>query len=494
GNHTLQFKIKSIDAQINYAIVTNSINTSTLPTITAPTIPILSYNINKTFNGTTDYLDLINDLPKVKSLSEGAIVIKFKTTSTIPNKVLFSLSDNTNTNTALSILLGATSKNLSYEVTKNGLSLASYNTPTIVNDGNVHTSLINVGSRGTSIYIDGINVFSLPSSKIFFSNISNITTMNIGRTLDNTLSGKGYFNGTIEYIDIYSKELLVNQCIIYSLNAYKATILLPKNTYNLLASTLAGGATIDSRNNFTGYIGGINKGTANLTINSLTTSLYNLSIQYLSGDIGVKRPLKIDITLANSTTIVSPSPTLDWTLSNAKSFSLPIILNMGGNSIQFHGNGTNYAPSIGLVTLTLTKAISTLSTPTVPIYYSFNPIKGSFANGAIADTTLNIAGWIGGPSDGSLTLTATVPYSGVYNLNFKYISGEIRPLKINTKSSFIYNVAATNDWFPKNAKSFTLPVIFSSGNNEIKFQGDGINYAPSIGLISIKSITTPTNI
>ncbi|MGL5244205.1 MAG: sialidase domain-containing protein, partial [Sarcina sp.] len=200
GNNTIKFHGDGANYSQNLGIFTVSLQ--------GPS-PLLSYNMNKAFNGSTDYLDITRELSKVQNLTAGAIVVKFKSTSTTPGLAILTMSDSTNASTYLSVMLSTgTAGRLRYEIKQNGTQTFGYNTAISVNDGNVHTALISVGSRGIEGYVDGVNVYTVPTSNNFFSNITGENIMNIGKLV--TSSGSSWhFNGTIEYVDIYSGELSV---------------------------------------------------------------------------------------------------------------------------------------------------------------------------------------------------------------------------------------------------------------------------------------------
>ncbi|MGL5245820.1 MAG: carboxypeptidase regulatory-like domain-containing protein, partial [Sarcina sp.] len=217
GNNTIKFHGDGINFSQNLGTFKILIQ--------APT-PILSYNMNKSFNGVADYLDITRDLSKVQNLTFGAIAVKFKSTSTTPSQAIFTMSDSTNAATYLSIIIS--NGNFRYELKQNGTQIFGYTIANItLTDGNIHTALINVASRGIEGYIDGFNTFSVPTSNNFFSSITGENTLNIGRLLNNTTTGQWYFNGTIEYIDIYSSELTISQAQAISINSYKPTPVLP---------------------------------------------------------------------------------------------------------------------------------------------------------------------------------------------------------------------------------------------------------------------------
>ncbi|MPQ45157.1 carboxypeptidase regulatory-like domain-containing protein, partial [Clostridium tarantellae] len=125
----------------------------------------------------------------------------------------------------------------------------------------------------------------------------------------------------------------------------------------------------------------------------------------------------------------------------------------------------------------------TVPTGSNPVY-KYNAAEGMLSNGALIEDAggVNVAGWIGGPSDGATTLTVNVAAAGKYNLAVKYIGADAnRNLKIDingTNTGSVYTPTPTNGWSIGDAKTFTVAVNLNSGINTIKFHGDGINYGP----------------
>ncbi|MPQ44672.1 hypothetical protein GBZ86_13095 [Clostridium tarantellae] len=125
----------------------------------------------------------------------------------------------------------------------------------------------------------------------------------------------------------------------------------------------------------------------------------------------------------------------------------------------------------------------------------YNALEGTLENGAIIENLDDgkIVGWLGGPDDGSVNINVNMENSGIYNLGIKYVAGESRSFKIDVNevnTEIIYNPSPTNGWTVSSAKLFTLPISLNSGDNLIKFHGEGTNYAPSVLSFSIDIPTT----
>ncbi|MGL5243567.1 MAG: hypothetical protein ACRC7R_00105, partial [Sarcina sp.] len=242
----------------------------------------------------------------------------------------------------------------------------------------------------------------------------------------------------------------------------------PTYSYNIANGVYSGGASTDAGTNFAGYIGGPTDGGITVGVNVATTTLYNLAIKYIGAD--TNRPLKIDINGVNTGSIYTPPKTGGWTVNDALTFTVAIMLNSGVNTIKFHGDGANYGPSLGAFTLstiptvtptTPTTTVPTQTLPTAPTIptYSYNVSKGLLQGGAMLDAVANLATNLGGPSNGNSTVGINVATNTVYNLAVSYRNGN-RPMKIDingVSTGTIYNVTGGNTGV------FTTPINLVSG-------------------------------
>ncbi|MPQ43720.1 hypothetical protein [Clostridium tarantellae] len=285
--------------------------------------------------------------------------------------------------------------------------------------------------------------------------------------------------------------------------------------------------------NFISGIGGINNGAILLNTNVNSIGLYNLTIDYLSGDEDTS--LKISINDSPINTVFNFSKTNNWNLKSAKHFNTLITITSKSNIIKLYNDIGTATPNIGKISLALvdsnpitfkeltpitkpdpmvnptpaTQPTSTpepapISTPPLPTSNLYTPliyeaVSGLLQNGARKELENKFIGWLGGPNDGSVNLNVKVSTSGNYTLSITYLSGDRdRPLKIsvnNIDKKIIYNPPSTNSWKYSDAKTFTIAVDLNEGENTIKFHGDRINYGPLIGKISLSfnSSTTITS-
>lgn len=168
---------------------------------------ILNYDINKSFNGTSDSIDISEDINKVKDLTKGAIVSNFKTTSTAANQMIFSMTDSNDPSSNLYI--GLQNGKLRYEVREGGTLKAAFTYQNLIlNDGNEHKVLLSCGDRGLELYIDGIMLVNYTDYKNFFKDINTPNSMNIGKIVNSTSpNGTWYYNGDINNVGVYGREV-----------------------------------------------------------------------------------------------------------------------------------------------------------------------------------------------------------------------------------------------------------------------------------------------
>ncbi|MGL5245609.1 MAG: hypothetical protein ACRC7R_10585, partial [Sarcina sp.] len=313
-------------------------------------------------------------------------------------------------------------------------------------------------------------------------------------------------------------SLLVLGSCNTSLSTNTSTI--PSNTIptniNILAidGALSGNSKKDLNSKFLTYVGGPTDGSTIIAPTIPTSGLYSLSIQYVSADIN--RPLKIDIPTTNTSTIFNVPMSSGWNVTDAITFTIPVFLKSGITPIKLHGNGSDYAPNLGNISLSfvsvmginmscytvpsttcptcancltlpiiapitppVTQTIPTIVIPTIPTY-TYNVANGLFSGEASKDGGTSFAGYIGGPTDGSSTVGVNVATTTLYNLAVKYIGGDVnRPLKIDingVNTGSIYTPQKTGGWTVNDALTFTVAISLNSGINTIKFHGDGTNY------------------
>lgn len=139
----------------------------------------------------------------MSGLTKGTIAARFQTSSAAAAKTILSLSDvaDPSSNATLSVNNGA----LYFESRENGAYATQLTAAGSYNDGAWHTVAVTVGPTGTIIYADGHRI-GFASGTGFVSNVTGLDGMWIGRNVDNG-GGQWFFNGTIEWVKIYSAPL-----------------------------------------------------------------------------------------------------------------------------------------------------------------------------------------------------------------------------------------------------------------------------------------------
>ncbi|MGL5245090.1 MAG: hypothetical protein ACRC7R_07965, partial [Sarcina sp.] len=302
-----------------------------------------------------------------------------------------------------------------------------------------------------------------------------LVNLNMGNNIIKFHGNKTSFSPKLYYVDLV---LIANDFIITNITPTPTTI--PGTTtmkYSIATGVLTGGAKLELDSKLAGWLGGPTDGASTIKVNVSGEGVYNLAIEYIDGDGG--RPLVIDVNGVNTGSIYRTIKTTGWTLADTKTITVPVTLKNGENTLKFHGNGKDYAPS--LAGLTLIKVASSI--------IALNFINGILTGGAKLVLENKLVGWIGGPNDGASTLTANVDSVGMYNLVIEYLDGDGgRPFKLDINgisTGISYRAPRTPSWNLTDTKTVTIPVNFDKLTNTIKIHGDGINYSGDFGKVTI---------
>ena len=252
------------------------------------------------------------------------------------------------------------------------------------------------------------------------------------------------------------------------------------DNYSATKGTLENGAVLSRNKDFVLYLGGYNNGSSTVIVNMKKAGKYNISVDFQNGS----RPLKIDVNRVYTGKIYTTPA------GHTGKFTAVIDLNAGRNTIKFYGVNSEHASHLGSFTLDL------ILTPLSPILPAgtYNTASGVFENGADLDVATNFVIYLGGNDDGATKVSANVQNRGTYRVSIKYLAAEADrnlSVDVNGTNSGIYTPDITNGWALADAKTFEFQVVLNSGNNEIKFHGDGINPAPRLGLFVIKPVNNP---
>ncbi len=171
-----------------------------------PTIVTQWDTSSLSFDGTSQFSAHDNDVPLVENLSQGSIYTHFKATGT--TATLFSVSNSAVGSSEFALLINSDGT-LRVHARSNGSFVNDSKTVTTYNNNQEHKVLIMVNSEGTKIYVDG-NLEFTGSATSFFSAISGLDAMNIGRNYDNS-GGQWYFSGEVYNTRVYDNVLTESQ-------------------------------------------------------------------------------------------------------------------------------------------------------------------------------------------------------------------------------------------------------------------------------------------
>ncbi|ELC8441365.1 discoidin domain-containing protein [Clostridium perfringens] len=166
---------------------------------------ILSYSVKENFSSSEkEYVDISEDIDKVENLKEMTVVVRFKTSSNSGVRTLFSVSDSKDHSSELALTL--TDGKLNAHIRENDNFLCNIKSTEQYGDNSWHTGVMTLGDSGVKIYVDGNEVGS-SQNPVNVSMVTELNSMNIGRNLDSNSAGEWYFEGDIDYLDIYDKYL-----------------------------------------------------------------------------------------------------------------------------------------------------------------------------------------------------------------------------------------------------------------------------------------------
>lgn len=154
-----------------------------------------------TFNGTGEGRVWDGSIDQIRHMSRGTLSVTFSTSQTTGVGALFSASDRTvdSRNLTLAVSKGhlywevRDDKGTTYEAILDGEDA-------FVADGLTHTASIVVDDAMTSMYLDGVQVYST-TSQAFFNSLATITDARIGANVDNH-GPQWQLIGTVESVSI----------------------------------------------------------------------------------------------------------------------------------------------------------------------------------------------------------------------------------------------------------------------------------------------------
>ncbi len=180
--------------------------TATLPASTAhaATTATLNVAVNRSFDGSGTFLDQSANVASVAGLTQGTIAVRFRSSSAAMAQTFLSASHTADDASNISFTLNGGT--VYFENRENGAyatRLSSSGGP--YNDGRWHTAVLTAGSEGTRLYVDGA-LRGTQASTRFFSNVTNLNGMWIGRNVD-AYGPQWHYHGDLDYVRVYGSVL-----------------------------------------------------------------------------------------------------------------------------------------------------------------------------------------------------------------------------------------------------------------------------------------------
>ncbi|WP_209859935.1 exo-alpha-sialidase [Paenibacillus shirakamiensis] len=164
---------------------------------------VLNYAINQTFNGTSDFVDKTADISTVANLTQGSMVVQFKSSSTAQAKTFLSASHTADASSNISFTMN--NGTVYFENREDGVYATKLNADGTYNDGKWHTAVLTVNSSGTKIFVDGYLKGSATSTA-FFKNVTNLNSLSIGRNVDSG-GAQWFYAGDLNQVQLYNVAL-----------------------------------------------------------------------------------------------------------------------------------------------------------------------------------------------------------------------------------------------------------------------------------------------
>ncbi len=163
------------------------------------------------FDGSSGFVDLSSSVGEVDDMTEGSVVVSFKTDGAAAGQTLFSVSDSSDTDSVWGLVqtgdgrFGVYARNDSTDV-----NLTHFDQD-LVTDGLWHQMAVTVGSDGTHIYVDGEHVAHTESTG-FFADVDGLDVMDLGRVV---ISGgaAGFWDGSIGMMEVFDGVLTAEQAV-----------------------------------------------------------------------------------------------------------------------------------------------------------------------------------------------------------------------------------------------------------------------------------------
>lgn len=215
GTHTLAAQLDS-DLSI-YNVYGNQLTmagnvTGSLSSQDAISQPVVHYAEPRSFNGSSDYVSLSDQLAAVKDLNQGTLYAEFKLTDGGNARSIVSLSNSAVDASNLTIAVNGGKLHVeareSKSYTSNGTYILNYTSPNgkLYNDGQWHKVAVSVDEVSTVIYVDGEKLTTATGFN-FASAIPGLNTFLIGANRDFKASPEWYYKGDLSQVGVYNVKL-----------------------------------------------------------------------------------------------------------------------------------------------------------------------------------------------------------------------------------------------------------------------------------------------
>lgn len=210
---------------------------------------------------------------------------------------------------------------------------------------------------------------------------------------------------------------------------------------------------------FIQQIGMENINTATINLDIALEGEYEIGFYHLNPDA---RTIQIDINGVSTNQVYNMPATADWDIDSKLRFVFTANLIKGNNIITLHNNNQEaYAPYISAIDYTQIQYIDIIDANLSTIGGSAN-ISGGFVKN------------LGGKNNGYLEFTRTVPFTGVYEIEIKYVAiddkKESNILVNNVDSGSSYSFEKTNSLNSVDAKTRVVQLTLTTGENKIKIK------------------------
>ncbi|MEF9952997.1 MAG: carboxypeptidase regulatory-like domain-containing protein [Clostridium sp.] len=327
-----------------------------------------------------------------------------------------------------------------------------------VNNGSV-TMSVEVPLAGS--YTLGIKHLNnnIRSMKVDINGVNTGTTYTVPATANWALTSALIYNVTA------TLSAGINTVKVYGITTAYApvisTITVTKNPYyniTTVPSMTKTGDALILPNGFYGGIGGSYNSSVTGVVNAPVSGTYTLGILRINGDSLGARPMRVDINGIFLGLFQVPA-TPSHNVAGAQVYNISVTIPAGNTNIKVYTNSNEpIAPDIYDMRLTQTQ-YSSLTEGEASSLTNGATISGDFVKG------------IGGVLSGGMSFTATVPFSGMYDVIVSYVAAnnnsKVRVLVNGADTGYKYSFLRTNSLNISDIKTRVIRLYLSQGTNTI---------------------------